>query len=279
MRPLFRLAIPVCLAIIALALVLAPVQSFAQGGQEAHADQVQINTDRIQPGLLQTLAGADPQTQIRIIVEWPADPELAFQLARGAAPGQAANVVIAGLKQDALQRSASLIQMLEHEVAAGTAQNLRSFWISPVAVVEARPEVIYALSLRSDVKEIRHDGQVWLEKPISGPTQRAPTTGSLPLNLEMIRVDLAESALGLDGSGVVVANIDGGIDWLHPGLNKSYRGYGPGGLGVHFGNWHVSTNEVLNYPYDPGGHGTHTMGIMVADDGQGMRVGVATGAQ
>ena len=95
----------------------------------------------------------------------------------------------------------------------------------------------------------------------------------------MIRADLAASALGLDGTGIVVANLDSGVDWQHPALLMKYRGYRGHAPAVHYGNWHVSTGEPYLYPGDGDGHGTHTMGTMVGDDGVGNRVGVAPGAR
>ena len=32
-------------------------------------------------------------------------------------------------------------------------------------------------------------------------------------------------ALGIDGSGTVVASLDTGVQWDHPALKEKYRGY------------------------------------------------------
>jgi hypothetical protein len=91
-----------------------------------------------------------------------------------------------------------------------------------------------------------------------------------------IRADLVHNALEIDGTGVVVANIDSGVDWLHPALHSKYRGYtGPGKLSQHVGNWFDATGEGATYPLDGHGHGTHTMGTMVGDYG----IGVAPGSR
>ncbi|RME71877.1 MAG: DUF11 domain-containing protein [Chloroflexi bacterium] len=84
------------------------------------------------------------------------------------------------------------------------------------------------------------------------------------------------NALNITGTGVVVANIDSGVDWMHPALQSQYRGYtGSGKLPNHTGNWYDATSEGATYPVDANGHGTHTMGTMVGDGG----IGVAPGAQ
>ena len=145
--------------------------------------------------------------------------------------------------------------------------------------LEARPSLIAALSGRADVAQIRPDERIALQRPQLQATS-ASAPGIDPLwSLAMIRADLASSALGLDGAGVVVANLDTGVDWQHPALLAKYRGYRGQAPAIHRGNWHVSTQEPYSYPGDGGGHGTHTMGTMVGDDGAGNRTGVAPGAR
>ncbi|MCC7352885.1 MAG: S8 family serine peptidase [Anaerolineae bacterium] len=94
-------------------------------------------------------------------------------------------------------------------------------------------------------------------------------------NIARVRADRVWTALGIDGNGVVVANIDSGVDGQHPALARRYRGYNPKGLPQHTGNWIDTTNEGYLYPGDAHGHGTHTMGTMVGENG----IGVAPGAQ
>lgn len=80
------------------------------------------------------------------------------------------------------------------------------------------------------------------------------------------------------GEGVVVANIDTGVDYRHPALVGQYRG-NLGGTFDHDYNW-FDPSAVCpgDAPCDNNSHGTHTMGTMVGDDGDGNRIGVAPGA-
>jgi uncharacterized repeat protein (TIGR01451 family) len=220
---------------------------------------------------------ADPY--LRIIIEWKRAPNIAAQAAAASDRLARREAVVAQLQADAQRGSAALQATLADAVAEGQARDVRSFWASPIIALEAQPDLIGSLSRRDDVVQIRLDEPFYLEdvpfQEVSSPDE----SGSLPWNLQMLDVGLAEQALGLDGSGVVVANLDTGVDWQHPALMKKYRGYRDRGFAVHWGNWHVSTGEPYLYPGDGEGHGTHTMGTIVGDDGAGNRLGVAPGAR
>jgi subtilisin family serine protease len=76
--------------------------------------------------------------------------------------------------------------------------------------------------------------------------------------------------LGFKGAGVVVANLDTGVDLAHADLTARWRG----GADSWFDPFRRSTA-----PYDPIGHGTQTMGIIVGGDASGAPIGVAPEAQ
>jgi uncharacterized repeat protein (TIGR01451 family) len=61
-------------------------------------------------------------------------------------------------------------------------------------------------------------------------------------------------------------------------LIDQYRGW-DGATADHDYNWFDATGLSPNTPVDPYGHGTHTMGTMVGNDGLGNQVGVAPGAR
>jgi uncharacterized repeat protein (TIGR01451 family) len=214
-----------------------------------------------------------------IVIEWRRAPEIVTLVEP--APDRLARgwQVVAELKRDAQQSSAALGAALADAVDKGDARNVRSFWASPVIALEAQPDLIDALSQRDDVVQIRLDEPIYLEHVPFQTVAPQDDSGTLPWNLRMLDVELAAQALGLDGTGVVVANLDTGVDWQHPALLKKYRGYRSGSFAVHWGNWHVSTGEPYLYPGDGDGHGTHTMGTIVGDDGAGNRLGVAPGAR
>ncbi len=112
------------------------------------------------------------------------------------------------------------------------------------------------------------------------PVAQAPAEG-LPEGIEW-NITLVGAPqvweLGYTGQGVVVGGADTGYEWNHPALINQYRGW-DGNAADHDYNWYDATAEASLTPIDPIGHGTHTMGTMVGDDGGSNQVGMAPGAR
>ncbi len=85
-------------------------------------------------------------------------------------------------------------------------------------------------------------------------------------------------ALGYTGQNIVVGSCDTGVDWTHPALINQYRPWIAGAPTRHDYNWYDASGQYSE-PTDPNGHGTHTTGTMVGDDGAGNQIGMAPGAQ
>ena len=234
---------------------------------------------RIHPALRRALATARPDDELPIIVEWAAAAEPTAGIALAADRPTRRRQVVAALQAGRAREAAALRGALAAAVAAGRARDVRAFWIAPVIALRGRPDLIAELAGRDDVAMVRLDAEIRLPESAFAPAGAPSADGAAPWNLALVRADLAAAALGLDGTGVVVANLDTGVDWQHPALLTHYRGYRDRGPAVHVGNWHVSTNEPYFYPGDGHGHGTHTMGTIVGDDAAGHRVGVAPGAR
>src|SRR5207248_133943 len=93
-------------------------------------------------------------------------------------------------------------------------------------------------------------------------------------------------ATGFTGQGMVIGEQDTGVRWTHVALKPKYRGW-DGTTANHNYNWHDAIHSALNNPCgvstlapcDDSGHGTHTAGTTVGDDGAGNQIGVAPGAK
>ncbi len=90
------------------------------------------------------------------------------------------------------------------------------------------------------------------------------------------KADQFWSTFGLYGEGITVANIDTGVQYQHPALYPNYKC----GAGPHTNCW-SDPDGTYTVPTDGNGHGTHTMGTMVAenDDTLTYIAGMAPNAQ
>jgi hypothetical protein len=84
-------------------------------------------------------------------------------------------------------------------------------------------------------------------------------------------------AQGFTGESIVVGSADTGVEWDHPALKAAYLGWQGSGPVDHAYHWYDPWDDTPE-PFDDIGHGTHTTGTMVGQDGQN-RVGLAPGAR
>ncbi|MCL4506574.1 MAG: S8 family serine peptidase [Chloroflexi bacterium] len=258
---------------------------------QAHADGAVIS-----PSLQKALAGADPASSVRVIVRFARQADLA-QASQTKGPVNPATRVpqMRARIVDAL-RSVSADSMrlfnafLTRPDVSGQVDSVRAFWIFNGVGLNATPAVIEAIAARDDVASITLDAwRKWFDdtgtapvttvtSPYSRSLQLAPQLTSAPVSVTWgvarIRADLVWSSLGISGTGVTVANIDTGVDWQHPALQTSYRGWRGALPPDHLHNWYDATGAGAAYPTDLNGHGTHTMGTIAGRDG----IGVAPGA-
>ncbi|WP_432102334.1 S8 family serine peptidase [Streptomyces sp. bgisy091] len=152
-----------------------------------------------------------------------------------------------------------------------------SFWISNSLKVTGDKALAEKIAARDEVAAIEPDTQVEVPEPLPG--EAVPSEGGVEWNVDRIGAPQVWNDLGVRGEGIVVANIDTGVDYQHPTLLNGYRGLKGDGSYSHGYNWFDATASCPSAaPCDDHGHGTHTMGTMVGDDGLGNEIGVAPGA-
>jgi subtilisin family serine protease len=174
--------------------------------------------------------------------------------------------------QAAAERSQARVRA--HLQARGVA--FESFWIDNLILVpSAYRGIVDDLVTFGEIEILRADPEIILIEPVERAP--APEQGRLvEPNISHVKADQAWG-LGIDGSGLVVAGIDTGVRYTHDTLEPRYRGNLGGGSFDHDYNW-LSGNGGSATPSDGNGHGTHTVGTMVGDDGGANQIGIAPGA-
>jgi hypothetical protein len=101
------------------------------------------------------------------------------------------------------------------------------------------------------------------------PSFTATVPDDVQWNISMIGADKVWEEFGVRGEGIVIGQSDSGADVEHPELHDGYRGLTEGDDYNWFDPWNGTTS-----PYDNQGHGTHTLGSILGQNG----IGVAPGA-
>jgi uncharacterized repeat protein (TIGR01451 family) len=239
---------------------------------------------KIEPALLKQLEQLEEDGKVTFLVRLKEQAPLEVAPLVGLSAQARRQMVVTTLQSTAESSQAGLRAYLSQQEAQGRVVSHIPYWVFNGLAVTSDREALFELAARPEVKLIHADHKRYLGDEGNGigdkgsafiPYPLSPVSSPLEWNIARIRADLVWNALGIDGSGVVVANMDTGVDWQHPALLIKYRGYSPKGLHVHSGNWFCATDEGYSYPGDGHGHGTHTMGTIVGNGG----IGVAPGAR
>jgi subtilisin family serine protease len=188
------------------------------------------------------------------------------------------------LTQHAARTQAGLQDFLKSEGV-----NYQSFWAANMIVATANRSLVDKLAARADVARVDSNAPTrWIEDPVvekfGVTTNQVNALSAVEWGVANVNAP-AVWALGFTGQGIVIGNQDTGMRWTHNALKPKYRGWN-GVTADHNFNWHDSihsgggscgANAVA--PCDDHGHGTHTTGTTVGDDGAGNQVGVAPGAK
>jgi uncharacterized repeat protein (TIGR01451 family) len=229
-------------------------------------------------------AATDSKTTYIVYLQEQADLKSAQLMATRLARRQA---VVSALQVTAQRTQADIITYLEQQKAAGKVTDYTSYWIFNGLAVTGDLETLFALAARPEVEMIRanHRHQIQnpefkvqnpnFQPPISNTQYAIRNTQSVAWNIRLVRADQVWRDFDITGKGVVVANLDTGVDWTHPALQSKYRG----ATGDHNYNWYDATGTYPYAPADGEGHGTQTMGIVVGDDGAGNQIGMAPDAR
>ncbi|MEU9175606.1 S8 family serine peptidase [Streptomyces sp. NPDC048550] len=185
-----------------------------------------------------------------------------------------AETVLHAKQQHAARSQAEVIKALD-----GAKAEYTSYWIVNAVRVVGSQKLAGTLAQRPEVSRIDADDKVTLPKPAEGTREKA-AADAVEWNIDRIKAPQVWDQLGVRGEGIVVANIDSGVDYTHPAVNGQYRGKNADGSYDHNYNWFDPAGVCPTAaPCDNNDHGTHTMGTMVGDDGGANKIGVAPGAK
>lgn len=197
-----------------------------------------------------------------------------------------AHYVFSQLENKANETQGPLLQLIQQH--QGT---YRPYLIVNGIWVKGNSTLLEVLAKREEVALIAPNPKVYNDLP-NRPAAASYAMGTArgPLSYEwgigMIRANLLWDK-NIRGAGVIVGGQDTGYEWIHPAIKNQYRGDSLN----HNYHWHdaihnqISADSInkcgydVNYPCDDATHGTHTMGTMIGDDGQGNQIGVAPEAQ
>jgi len=139
--------------------------------------------------------------------------------------------VITGLQDHAQQTQAEVLGYLQSKNSQEVAE-WQNFWIMNAIALEARPEVILELSQNSEVALLESDTGIELIQPVDRQPAPSVRNNSSEPGLRVINAHRLWN-IGITGEGVIVMNMDTGVDGLHPALAARWRGNDPNvpGLG------------------------------------------------
>ncbi|MCQ3980508.1 MAG: hypothetical protein DPW09_44430 [Anaerolineae bacterium] len=227
--------------------------------------------EKIDPDLLErtSISSDQPQSFLVYLTE-QADLSQAETITDWTERG---NYVYETLWHTASENQVELRGYLDNQIKLGQVANYRPFYIVNAIAVTGNSSVLTNLAVQSRVAYIEAIKITHLPQPV---LSNEISAASVEWGISKIRADQVWANFGIRGARIVVANIDSGVLSTHPALKQQYRG---AATGSHNYNWFDPTGIYPNTPGDNTGHGTHTMGTMVGNDGGNNQIGVAPAAQ
>lgn len=220
----------------------------------------------IDPELSVQLANSAAVREFAVLVKMKEQTVRAFDISTIGAESRHVRAarVVQSLKARTEYSQSGIKSVLVQKEISGQARNFKPFWIFNGFAVTTTADTIRELADRPDVDSVVQDRTFEL-----AALDVKPLAVTANWNLSRIGA-LSMWNRGFTGQGVVVANLDTGVDISHPALGAKWRGGS--------NSWFDPFNSTT-VPYDLSGHGTATMGVMVAGNTSDNIVGVAPGAQ
>lgn len=183
--------------------------------------------------------------------------------------------VVDELKRFSKVSQSDLLQLLNEGVRSEIVKDVKSFWLFNGISCTTTREMIEALSQRKDIAVIDLDRVVMLPDNEKA-TEVTEAIRGLAWHVSQVHANdvwAYNGASGYDGTGVVVAIIDTGVNYNHVDLSDHmWNG------GDEYPNHGYDFFSKDNDPMDEYGHGTHCAGITAGDGTSGTQTGIAPNA-
>lgn len=225
---------------------------------------------KLDPTLLRQLQQASPEDSFQFLITIRSQ-SLRPPVPTGGSAAEQRVTLVASLQAAAAAAQSGVRLQLDDLAREQHVKRYQSFWVFNGLAVTGNRQAILTLAARDDVVSIRPDRWLQWIVPDDDATELAASE-QLDWGISRVRADQVWSALQIDGQGVVVATMDTGVDWNHPVLQPSYRGWHEGTV-IHSGSWFDATGQGALYPIDAMGHGTHVTGLLAGQDGFGVAPG------
>jgi bacillopeptidase F len=178
--------------------------------------------------------------------------------------------VIPVLKERARETQAELMNEINGWRAARAVSEVKSLWMVNALLVSGTPEVVVGIAARPEVARIFVDQPISTEQVFEEPQALGSgTSGADPLSPGQAEPGLrvvAAPALwgrGFTGAGILVMNLDTGVDGQHPSLGPRWLGNVPGVLPTDAWFDHP-IQQACPTPCDYDTHGTLTLSVVTS---------------
>lgn len=253
--------------------------------------EVVTTTDKIDPGVLHS--ARQGETEFLVYLKEQAD----LRAAHGITDLQQRRVYVYQTLSSLAERTQAPLRAELNQLGA----DYRPYWVANLVWVRGDLRLVERLAQRADVGHIYANTAFHIVLPgdvsagVLGQAnpfgiQTSAVAQGIEWNIQQVNAP-AVWAAGDTGQGVVIGAQDTGYQWDHPALKNQYLGWN-GGVANHNYHWHDAIHENnpntgdgnncgfdIQIPCDDYGHGTHTLGTILGDDGAGNQVGMAPGAR
>ena len=256
------------LKLVTLSLLVMMTAGIAQAGFVTPGLQEQMRTMN-NDDIVKVLVVMADQADIRAL-DWELHDNKANMEVRH-------HTVMQTLLNQSKTSQTDLLADLESNKTNGDILGFTSHWIVNAVVVVGTVDAIRELAARSDVERVEANLEVELIEPVPSekivdPAKDGQGIGITP-GVVAVGARRVWNELGIDGTGVIVSELDTGVDGNHIALQSKWRG----NFAPVEECWLDAANLGHSTPQDTHGHGSHTMGTVMgqADDDT---IGVAPGA-